>query len=239
MLRILAFILLCLFADVVKASKPQIALVIDDLGYRPMPKEISEFPSAVSIAIIPFTDHDQSIAQAALAQKREFLLHLPMQSATGPHEHNALTVSMNKSQIQSQVQKALYRLPNAVGVNNHMGSIFTQHPEHMGWVMETLHTKRLGFLDSRTSARTVAQRVAKQYGIATNRRHIFLDHKPNQQFIENQLRHAIKKAQRDGMAIVIAHPLPISLKILQHALPQLQQKVELIPISQALKYERK
>lgn len=234
MRRIFVFFSLLFLSFNLQASKPKLAIVIDDLGYRPMPKAITSLPAAVSIAIIPFTQFDKTVANTAKKQNRDVLIHLPMQSIGGPDDKNALTLSMNKSQVQSRLKKAMYRVPNAVAINNHQGSIFTQHPERMGWVMETLQDKRLGFLDSRTSANTVAQKVARHHKIATNRRHVFLDHHPNASFIKKQLNLAVKKAKQNGMAIVIAHPLPISLKILNNAMAQLQHEVELIPISKAL-----
>ncbi len=231
---VLVFFLLFFLPFHLQASKAKLAIIIDDLGYQTMPKKISALPPAISIAIIPFTQFDQAVAKTAKKQNRDVLIHLPMQSIAGADDKHALTLKMNKSQVQSRLRKALHRMPNAIAINNHMGSVFTQHSERMGWVMETLHANRLGFLDSRTSANTVAQKVAQHHGIATNRRHVFLDHKPNAAFIKKQLELAIKKAKKNGVAIMIAHPFPISLDILTKAMPRLQKEVELIPISQAL-----
>ncbi len=216
-------------------AKPQLAVVIDDLGYGRMPKEIAAFPPEISIAIIPFSPDDQAVAISAKEQSREVLLHLPMQSNKGHgHEKNTLTINMSKKQIQAHVADALHRIPSAVAVNNHMGSLFTQHSEQMGWVMETIQGRGIGFLDSRTTSKTVAYRTAKRYRLSTNRRHVFLDHQPNPRFIKRQLAKAIHHAKNHGIAIVVAHPLPITLKMLKHALPNIQKEVELVPISHAL-----
>ncbi len=216
-------------------AKPQLAVVIDDLGYGKMPKEIAAFPPEISIAIIPFSPDDQDVATSAKEQSREVLLHLPMQSIKGHgHEKNTLSINMSKEQIQTHIANALLRIPSAVAVNNHMGSLFTQHSEKMGWVMETLQDRGIGFLDSRTTAKTVAHSTAKRYRLSTNRRHVFLDHHPNPRFIKRQLAKAIHHAKKQGIAIVVAHPLPITLKMLKHALPDIQKEVELVPISHAL-----
>ena len=232
-LKYMAMLAICLPCLV--CAKPKLAVVIDDMGYRKMPREITNLPPEISVSIIPFTAHDRQVAEIAKSQSREVMLHLPMESPKGtPQERQTLKVSMSKHQVQSQVRRALNRVPDAVAANNHMGSVFTQHPEQMGWVMEILHQNGIGFLDSRTTARTVAHRVAKKYQLATNRRHIFLDHHPNPRFITRQIHQAIRYAKQNGMAIMIAHPLPITLRMLKQAMPQIQQEVDLVPISHAL-----
>ncbi|MDD1793610.1 divergent polysaccharide deacetylase family protein [Enterovibrio sp. ZSDZ42] len=227
-------LLLLLLAPTV-AAKPKLALIIDDLGYDLMPRDIAKLPSEISVSVIPFTEFDTAVALTALSQQREILLHLPMQSAPhAPSEPNQLTLDMDKVEMQNAILEALYRVPHAVAVNNHMGSLLTQHKEPMHWIMETLHTKQLGFIDSRTTPSTVAQKIAKQHGLANNRRHVFLDHLQTEDFILQQLELAIQQANHRGIAVVIAHPLPITLDTLQKALPALQEQVDLIPISQAL-----
>lgn len=218
-------------------AKPKLAIIIDDLGYQKMPIKITNLPTQVSVAVIPFTQFDRDVAHSAHLQQREVLLHLPMQSPAGtPQEASTLKVNMDKSQLQHAVKKALYRVPQAVAVNNHMGSFFTQHQEPMQWLMAILKSEKLGFIDSRTSAKTIAQQTAKEYGIANNRRHVFLDHKLDADFIEQQLDMAIKQAKQHDIAVAIAHPSALTLRILEKELPRVQQHVELIPISKALIY---
>ncbi|WP_407331646.1 divergent polysaccharide deacetylase family protein [Enterovibrio sp. 27052020O] len=215
-------------------TKPKLAVIIDDLGYDLMPRDIAKLPPEISISVIPFTEFDTAVALTALSQHREILLHLPMQSPPGaPQESYVLTLDMSKQEMQEAVQEALYRVPHAVAVNNHMGSLLTQHREPMHWIMELLHDRQLGFIDSRTTVNTVAQKIAKQHGLPNNRRHVFLDHYLNEAFISDQLELAVTLAEKRGIAVVIAHPFPITLDTLQKALPYLQQRVDLVPISQA------
>lgn len=217
--------------------KPKLAIIIDDLGYHSMPDQISSLPPQVTIAIIPFTHFDQDVANAAKEQQREVMVHLPMQSPVGtPLEDTALTLKMNKQDMQQRVSDALHRVPYAIAVNNHMGSVLTQHHEPMHWLMELLSQKQLGFIDSRTSASTVAQEIAEHHGLANNRRHVFIDHHHTEAFVYRQLKQAVAQAKRQGLAVAIAHPLPITLKALNQMLPQIQAEVELIPISEALEF---
>nr|WP_232312842.1 divergent polysaccharide deacetylase family protein [Enterovibrio coralii] len=133
-------------------AKPKLALIIDDLGYDMMPREIAALPSEISVSVIPFTEFDTAVTLSALSQQREVLLHLPMQSPDGtPQEPNSLTLNMSKEEMQARVKEALYRVPQVVAVNNHMGSLLTQHQEPMHWLMELLESREIGFIDSRTT----------------------------------------------------------------------------------------
>lgn len=229
--------LLLLSLASVAEAKPKLAIIIDDLGYEMMPREVASLPPQISVSVIPFTEFDTAAALSALSQQREVLLHLPMQSPDGtPQEPHTLTLAMNQREMKTFVQESLYRVPQVVAVNNHMGSLFTQDRPAMQWVMAELKAHGLGFIDSRTSPKSVALRIAKEQGIATNRRHVFIDHHLNQTFIDSQLDLAVKQAQKRGVAVAIAHPFPLTLQALHSRLPELQNKVELVPISQALRH---
>lgn len=232
-----AVVLVFLLAPCILAAKPKIAIIIDDLGYLPMPRAIAALPPEISISVIPFTQFDTAVALAAFSQQRDVLLHLPMQSPLGtPQEPFSLRVDMNKAQLQTVVQEALYRVPQAIAVNNHMGSLFTQQSQPIHWLMALLKSKQLGFIDSRTTSKTVAQQIAQQYGIANNRRHVFLDNVADEAYIQQQLSLAINQAKRNGIAIAIAHPFPLTINTLAKRLPALQQEVELVPISAVLRH---
>ncbi|MEI8610847.1 divergent polysaccharide deacetylase family protein [Enterovibrio sp. Hal110] len=76
-----ALLILLLAPPVV--AKPKLALIIDDLGYDLMPRDIAKLPPEISVSVIPFTEFDTAVALTALNQRREVLLHLPMQSPPG------------------------------------------------------------------------------------------------------------------------------------------------------------
>lgn len=229
--------LLLLSWSALAQAKPKLAIIIDDLGYDMMPREVAALPPQVSVSVIPFTEFDTAVALSALSQHREVLLHLPMQSPDGtPQEPGALTLAMTQDDISHAIREALYRVPQAVAVNNHMGSLLTEKEQPMHWVMAELKAHQLGFIDSRTTPKTVAQRIAKAHGLATNRRHVFLDHIQTRAFIDQQISLAVRQAKRRGIAVVIAHPFPVTLQTLQEVLPQLQDEVELVPVSLALKH---
>lgn len=67
-----------LFTPLVQAA--QMAIVIDDVGYRiKEDREILALPKAVSVAIIPVAPYATERAKDAYNQKRDILIHLPME----------------------------------------------------------------------------------------------------------------------------------------------------------------
>ena len=69
----------------------------------------------------------------------------------------------------------LASVPGAVGVNNHEGSLLTENREAMTFLMAELKARDLFFLDSLTSPKSLAYATAKEFGVRTNRRDVFLD----------------------------------------------------------------
>ncbi|UXI01460.1 divergent polysaccharide deacetylase family protein [Photobacterium sp. TY1-4] len=212
----------------------RLAIVIDDLGYQAMPAELARLPAEVSISILPDTPYDLNTAYLARGQQRDILLHMPMEpDHDAPLEHTTLTLAMSRQHLQRTLRHALSRVPYAMAVNNHMGSALTQDVRAMDWVMEVLREQGLYFLDSRTTAKSVALKRANLRGVGALRRHVFLDHLRTPAFVSHQLQQAIRQAQRDGYAIAIGHPYPETLSTLAEQLPTLAgHNVRLVRLSE-------
>lgn len=207
------------------AFAAQLAIIIDDLGYQPLPPQLAALPPEIGVSILPDTPYAHAIHQQARQQHRDILLHMPMEpSRKAPLEQTTLTKTMGKGELQLALKRALAQLPGAFAINNHMGSALTQDRQAMIWVMETLAEQQLAFLDSRTSAQSVAEAIAVQYHVPALRRHIFLDHQRTTDFISHQLRLAARKAQSQGYAVAIGHPYPVTLSALGQQLPAIADK---------------
>lgn len=216
------------------ALAAKLAIVIDDLGYQPMPAALSALPPQISISILPDTPYDRATSKLADKQQRDVLLHMPMEPLhRAPVEMATLTRQMDQQTLQHVLRWGLERVPDAIAVNNHMGSALTQSPQAMDWVMEVLSEQGLFFLDSRTTARSVALKQAKQQNVPALRRHVFLDHLSTEKFINQQLSRAVHQAKKNGYAIAIGHPYPVTLDVLSRALPLLAgQGIQLVRLSE-------
>ena len=119
-----------------------------------------------------------------------------------------------------------------------MGSLLTQHPGHMSWLMQTLssRTDNLFFVDSKTTAQTVASRIAEEHYIPNISRDVFLDNIRSEQAIHHQLKYLKKIAKRKGHAVAIGHPYPSTIKLLTEYLPTLlEHNIEVVPVTALIK----
>ena len=210
----------------------QLAIVIDDMGYsRDVGNRVLALPSAVSIAILPFTPQAMALAAHAQAIGMDVLLHQPLESENQSiRTARTLTLNMSPEDIKREVEAALKSIPGVKGVSNHTGSRFTQDVPSMNALMSVISSHGLFFLDSRTTARTVGMRVATDWGVPAVRRDVFLDHNRQLEAIDAAFRRAIAIANDRGYAIIIAHPHDITLQFLEKRLPTLQGTT-LVPVS--------
>ena len=81
-------------------------------------------------------------------------------------------------------------------------------------VMREVRSRRLFFLDSRTSAKSEVENVAREFGVLTGRRNIFLDDEKSASAIARQLARAEEFARENGTVIAIGHPYSETLKVL-------------------------
>lgn len=217
-----------------------ISIVIDDLGYsQSLGTQAVQLPAAVTLSVLPATPYADTILKKAKQRGHEVMLHLPMQAKQpAPQEPNMLTITMSELELKNTLSELLTRYPDIAGVNNHMGSRLTSSPSTMAWLMQTLAEQdNLFFLDSRTTADTIAEITASEYLVPTTRRDIFLDNSPNSyDDITHQLRRLSQQAKDTGFALAIGHPNALTLEVLEAELPKiLSDGVELLPVSEYIK----
>ncbi len=217
-------------------DRPAIGIIIDDMGnLEQRDKRALQLPGSVTFSFLPHTPHARKLAELAHRLNKEVMLHLPMQ----PIENNklgpgGLTLHMTAHQFVQQLTLDFSAIPHAVGINNHMGSLLTQHPGHMQWLMTELSKrKNFYFVDSYTSKNSIAQQLANENQIPNMRRDVFLDHDRNPDAIRFHLQRLITKARQNGTALAIGHPFPETIGVLKEELPKLRaQGIILLPVSQ-------
>jgi polysaccharide deacetylase 2 family uncharacterized protein YibQ len=115
-------------------------------------------------------------------------------------------------------------VPYAAGVNNHEGSLGTSDQKLMDELMPLLHERNLFFIDSRTTAATVAETSAHAAGVAAARRNVFLDDQQSVPAVRKQFVLAIRDAREKGAALAIGHPHPETLDVLAEMLPEAERQ---------------
>lgn len=218
------------------AQLPAIAIVIDDVGadvtaaHRAM-----ALPQAVSLSFLPYPDETPVLAHEAVRRGHQILLHMPMEPEgnddPGP---NALTTNLDAREITHRLDGALARVPGYSGINNHMGSLFTQDREALVPVMERLSDLHVFFLDSRTTPKSAVVPLARMFGVASAGRDVFLDDVETRPAIMAQLAETEARAREEGVAIAIGHPHDVTLAALADWTRQLRG-FRLVPASVAIR----
>ncbi|MFP4070415.1 MAG: divergent polysaccharide deacetylase family protein [Desulfovibrionales bacterium] len=191
----------------------RLVIVIDDLGESLRDaRALAALDLPIAFSILPNSTRTNQVVELARATNKDILLHLPMEPAGYPETANpgtdALFVHMPDEDILAVLAENLARIPDAIGVNNHMGSRFTEDPRCMHLVLNELRNRNLFFLDSLTSPRTASPRIARDLGLSFLKRDIFLDNVQDVDLIIYQLQKAEKLALRHGSAVAIGHPYP-------------------------------
>ena len=214
---------------------PLVAIIIDDLGYdQNIARELSKLNSKLTFSILPHSPFQTEIVRLSKDKDIETMLHLPMEPVEYPKVDpgpGTLLTSMTPDQLIHQLKQNLNAIPNAKGVNNHMGSKMTAESGQMYQIFSILKKKKLYFVDSRTSAETLCKPSARLFQIKFAQRDVFLDHLQETQYIRQQIKELIRIARRNGYAVGIGHPHPITFEVLREMLPDLQKAVQLVPAS--------
>jgi uncharacterized protein len=210
-----------------KSVAPRLAIILDDLGYdRAAADSLLALPFPLTISVLPHLPLSTEIAEEASRRGDQVLLHLPMQSegSDAKTEEVELRVGMTAQQVDAALTGMLETVPMAAGVNNHQGSRATSDPTLMAELMPALRQRNLFFIDSRTTASTVAYDAAVRAGVPAASRKVFLDDTQTPEAILTQLDLAARDALRDGSAIAIGHPHPVTIAVLSKAVPRLEAR---------------
>lgn len=223
-----------------KRTEAKIALIIDDMGYRndEVVDGFFKLHQNLTFSIIPGLEKSKRIAQRAAEEGREVMIHLPMEPLESRVEDDGFTIltEMSPEEIREVISRALRQIPNARGVNNHMGSRATLDERVMQIVMEELKQRNLYFVDSRTNLQSVAFSVAKRAGVPCGRNETFLDNPESPQTIEEKLALLAKIARQKGRAVGIAHPHKRTLEVLKREIPRLEREgIRLVPVSEIVR----
>ncbi len=208
-----------------QSTGPKVAIIIDDCGYNEERcKLFLQLPIPITLSILPLTPYGKQIEADAVAAGKSVMLHLPMEPDSPQFNPGtgAITTEMTDEQVQAQVEADLNSLPEVPGVNNHMGSKATSDLRVMRDVLGVLQKRHMFFIDSQTSGSTVGESTARELGIPTAERDVFLDNQKDLPYIRGQIKQLQELALKRGSAIAIGHPFASTAQALSEAIPQMQ-----------------
>ncbi|QJB57691.1 divergent polysaccharide deacetylase family protein [Pseudodesulfovibrio sp. zrk46] len=218
-----------------KDKGPKLAIVIDDIGENlPVLEGLVNLDFQVTLAVWPHATHTRKSVEIIAQKRRDLIIHFPMEPKGYPRYNpgkDALFVSMTTQEIKQQVAENVSKIPEAIGVNNHMGSRFTGHTKGMEVALAEFKRHGLFFLDSKTTAKSVGRSTARETGIPFYQRDIFIDNVKDVNAIIHQLKKAENVALKRGHAIAIGHPYKETLAALKEWNNGRNQSINLIPLS--------
>jgi polysaccharide deacetylase 2 family uncharacterized protein YibQ len=190
----------------------------------------------ISFSVLPGLQLSRETAAAAHRAGLEVMLHLPMEPQPGAaavSRSGVIRTGMPDSEVAGIVDADLKELSYAIGVNNHQGSRATGDPRLMFALMKMLAQHRLFFIDSRTTANTVALDEARNAGVPAFFRSVFLDDTLDVGYTLGQLDKLIRVATVEGAALAIGHPHQTTIDALRQYLPEFERHdVQLVPASE-------
>ena len=224
-----------------RGPRGQVALIMDDMGNSlDVLDELIALGRPLTVAVLPYSAHAAETARLARANGLEVLLHLPLESINN-HEAMANTegmivTSMTEPAIVAAFEASYDRVPFATGTNNHMGSRFTAEPDLMRALLRPIKERGLFFVDSRTTAKTVALDEARAMGVPATKRDVFLDADEDRGRIRGRLIELFQKARKNGHAVGICHPFPETLAVLRSSFSLVDAyNLEPVPVSRLVR----
>ena len=209
------------------ATHPVVVIVIDDMGIdRRRSAEMIGLDKALTLSFLPYAHDVQAEVDAARKAGHEVIMHVPMQPENtridpGP---NVLRGDLGAEELQRRIAANLDGFSGYDGINNHMGSAFTQDRAGLQMLMAELKRRHVYFLDSRTDAKSLAEDAARAGGVPTASRDVFIDHVETRAAVEASLQKIEEQALRHGAAIAIGHPKDVTIAGLKAWLPQLARR---------------
>jgi polysaccharide deacetylase 2 family uncharacterized protein YibQ len=219
---------------------PRVAIVIDDIGWSTRTIPIYEsMNQPLTLAILPGRPHSESVYKR-WKNRFEFIVHMPMEPIGYPEDDPgamALMTTMSPSDVRQHLLSILERYPAVAGINNHMGSKFTQNRSLMDVVMDVLNRKDKFYMDSRTSAESVAVPVANSNGVPVISNDVFLDNRKSHEYIRGQLKELVDTARDHGSAVGIGHFQTVeTAQVLKEQMPRYVKKgVNFVRLSQLVR----
>jgi len=201
--------------------RSKIALIIDDIGYSlPRARQFLKLNIPITFSILPRVPYSRDLTFEINSHGHDVMLHQPMQPYNccidpGP---GALYKGDDQSRISGVIEENISEVPLAIGVNNHMGSLFTECRREIHETLKVIKNNGLFFIDSRTSNNSKAFNAAKKLHLPTDRRNVFIDTTRDESTILSRLYLLKQYAQRYGHAIGIGHPYPETALAIEHFL---------------------
>ncbi len=217
--------------------RPLVAIIIDDMGYnRDVGESLIRLPVNLSFSFLPHAPFTSQLEDMAFKYGKTIMLHLPLEPKDKSWDPGPGALLLNDMENQNELfNQNLSMVPHATGVNNHMGSLYTESEKGMTALLKLIAEKKLFFIDSLTSSSSQGFTLAQKIGVQSARRNIFLDNSQKSSAICVQLEKLAEIAMEKGRVIGIAHPHQETLVAIQSCIHTIEQSVQLVGVEKLVK----
>lgn len=219
--------------------KASMAIILDDSGYNlDLAKKAASINYPLTLSIIPYTAYDQETAEIARKYNKNVFLHQPMEPKSYPDTDpgkGAILMNTPETLIKILIDKNVEQIGKIDGVNNHMGSALTANKLKMEETLKYINKYTNTFVDSHTSADTVAYDICIERGMKCGLSEKFIDNNGDLEYIKNKLIESAEIALKQKKMIVIGHLRPKTVNALIRFLPEIETMgVEIVPINKVI-----
>ncbi len=222
----------------VPKNNARVILVIDDLGIlKNISKQMINLDVPLTLSFLPYASNINEQVNDAYKKGHDILVHIPMEpkGSADPGPHALRSKTSSKDQLAA-IDYNLNQFSNYIGINNHMGSAFTENNEAVDRFLNVVKDKGLIVLDSKTTNKSLLESLAYQKNIPVTNRDIFLDNVQDVDHIMAQLTKLEHIAKSNGSAIAIGHPYSQTVTALKKWIPTLKDKgITIVPLSQKIR----
>ena len=212
------------------SHKAKLAIILDDVCTKRQVQAIKSLHLPLTMSFLPPSNARPNSAKLA-AKEKFYMVHLPMEAQNwSAEEPSTLRIHDSQQKISKRITQIKKLFPKAHYINNHTGSKFTSNEIAMNRLIFALNQNHINFIDSRTTAKTKAPKVMKNFGFKYVARDVFLDHHMDKAYVLKQIKQAVKVAKLHGTAIAIGHPHPNTLQALQES-KKILQEVDLVLVN--------
>lgn len=218
-------------------SRPRIAVVVTGLGVSEQATRsvIEALPGAVTLSFASFTKNLPEWIDKSRNAGHEVLIDLPMEpmdyprSDPGPH---TLLTTVPIDQNLRRLGWILSRATGYVGVSIYMGSGLVIKPRVLSPILAEIKSRGLMLVDTKENPIGATSDMAKEMNLAVAVGDALIDQELAAEKIDLQLAELEKRARRQGSAVALARPYPVTVSRLKEWTASLEGKgIALAPVS--------
>ena len=217
--------------------RPRVAIVVTGLGLSAAATEsaIQGLSGSVTLAFAPYSPRLDEWIRLARAAGHEVLINVPMEPTNYPAYDPGPQTLLTTLNAQGNLDRLFWSLSRGtgyVGVLDFFGSQFTTSADHMTPVLNAIKQRGLLFIDSNSSPRSVSAAVAARLNLISAKATLTLDERASRTEIDRKFAELEQRAKREGQAIGIASPYPVSLERIANWVRQLEARgTAIAPVS--------